>query len=65
MMYFPSRPPPPPTPSPGAVLYHAFTLFQHNQKSTLLGGESGTAELGSYNNFPKLLKEVDYEFKNT
>ena len=30
----------------------------------MLGGESATAEIGSYNNFPKLLEEVDYEFKN-
>lgn len=40
------------------------TLFHHNQKSTLLGVESGTAEIGSYNNFPKLLEEVDHDFKN-
>ena len=40
------------------------TLFHHNQKSTLLGEESGTAEIGSYNNFPKPLEEVDNEFKN-
>jgi len=40
------------------------TLFHHNQNSTLLGEESGTAEIGSYNNFPKLLEEVDYELKN-
>ena len=47
----------PPPPRCSVDVMHS-SLFQHNQHCL---GKKGTVEIGSYNNIPKLFKEVEYE----
>lgn len=46
----------------GAALYHAFNSFSSQSKINIAWGREQDSR--NSNNFPKLLEEVDYDFKN-